>query len=451
MDAILEQQLLTSIQENRLILFCGAGLSRSAPSTVPGAFDLAAACAAEYRRRALPLPLPAGSDASLEILTDFFVANRLQAFFVNELVDWRPFRRNPNVGHAAAADLLTCGALHSAVTTNFDELIELSTKELGEDDFQPALDLPSANAARPYRPLVKIHGCVRDKLHTLWCPRQLSPPPAPLAQPEQEIQRRVASCSTWLAANIVDRDILLVGFWSEWAYLTPILATALTGLRASLVVLIDPGTATSLELKAPELWRWANTATTFRHIPQSGDQFLEEVRSAFAINFMKRTLLQSMPSFSAMHPGVPEPTTDFTGLSNGDLYAVRRDTVGVAGSRIARMAAPDPSTEGVGRVHLRLRHAGAELTGPYYELADGLKARVVNGRTQLLSRVKADFLSEPASPVGLTEDLVICVGAYDDAGAATHVVRPSVSPTVLRPGLSAEWITETVAEARHLI
>ena len=166
---------------------------------------------------------------------------------------------------------------------------------------------------------------------------------------------------------------------------------------------------------------------------------------------MKRALLQSMPAFSALYPGVPAPTTEFPGISSTDLYALRRDTVGVPGSRIARMAAPDASTEGVGRVHLRLRHSGAVLAGTYYQLPDGRKARVVNGRTQLLSKVKSEFLTGPAAPAGLAEDLVICVGAYDDGGAATHVVRPAVPPTVLRPGISAEWITETVAEAQHLI
>lgn len=451
MDPLLQQRLLASIQENRLIVFSGAGLSRSAPSTVPGAVDLSKDCAAEYQRRALPLPLPPGSDANLEVLTDFFVANRLQGYFVNELVQWRPFRRNPNKGHLAAADLLTCGALHSTVTTNFDDLIELSAMELGEDDFHAALDLPAANLTRAHRPLVKIHGCVRDKIHTLWCPRQLNPPPPPLAPPEQEIQRRVSSCKTWLSANIAGRDIIFVGFWSDWAYLTPILASALTGLRASLVVLVDPGDAAYLSAKAPDLWTWANTATTFEHVPQSGDEFLDELRSVFAINFMQRTLTQAMPSFNALHPGSPAPHVGFAGASNEDLYALRRDTAGVPGSRIPRMSTPDPSTGGVGRVHLRLRHSGAALSGRFYQLADGRKIRVVNGRTQVLSRVKAEFLAEPVSPPGLSEDIVICAGAYDDAGAATHVMRPSVAPTVLRSGISAEWMTENAAEAQHLI
>ena len=78
MDIDLEQRLLASIQENRLVLFTGAGLSRSAPSSIPGAGALAAECAASYARRGLPHPLPPESDTKLEVLTDFFVANDLQ-------------------------------------------------------------------------------------------------------------------------------------------------------------------------------------------------------------------------------------------------------------------------------------------------------------------------------------------------------------------------------------
>ena len=217
---------------------------------------------------------------------------------------------------------------------------------LGEDDFAAALDLASANSFRTHRPLVKIHGCVRDKMYTLWCPRQLAAPPA--TRIDEEIQRRLESCQTWLSANLVGKDIVFVGFWSDWAYLTPILAHALDTVRASFVVLVDPGDRTFLSTKAPELWDWANKAATFRHVKQSGDQFLEELRFGFGANFMRRTLLQSLPGFSAANPGVPNPGVDFPGASNDDLYSLRRDTVGVSGARIARMSAPDPSTEGVG-------------------------------------------------------------------------------------------------------
>lgn len=101
MDIDLEQRLLASMQENRPVLFTGAGLPRSVPSSIRGAAALAAECAANNAHRALPLPVSPESDTKLEMLTDFFVANNLQTCFVNELVSWRPFRRNPNNGHIA--------------------------------------------------------------------------------------------------------------------------------------------------------------------------------------------------------------------------------------------------------------------------------------------------------------------------------------------------------------
>jgi hypothetical protein len=294
MDIDLKEQLLTSIQEKRLILFCGAGLSRSAPSAVPGAVDLAQQCVDKYHLAELPKPLPEGSETDLEVLCDFFFVNSLKGFFVDRLVDWGPFRKKPNKGHTAAADLLTCGALHSAVTTNFDELIELGAKDLGEDDFQAALDLPAANHSLRHNPLLKIHGCVRDRHHTLWCKRQLDSSPAPVPVAEQEIQSRLDSCKTWLASNIVGRDIVFLGFWSDWAYLTPILATALTGLRATRVILVDPADEAYLSAKAPELWQWAHTAE-FRHVRESGDVFLDELRLVFADNLMRRVLRGAVP------------------------------------------------------------------------------------------------------------------------------------------------------------
>ncbi len=451
MNPDLEQRLLASIQENRLILFTGAGLSRSLPSTIPGAAELSGQCAAEYNRRALPVDLPAGTDTNLDLLSDFFVSRQLQGFFVQELVDWRPFRRSPNSGHLAAADLLTCGALHSAVTTNYDTLVELSALELGEDDFQPALDLVQANLTRKHKPLLKIHGCVMDKIHTLWCTRQLIPPPPPVAPPEQEIQRRVNSCSNWLAANIAGRDIVFVGFWSDWSYLNSVLAGALTGHRATFVALVDPGDSAFLENKAPELWAWANQATVFEHVRQSGDQFLDELRLAFSKNLLKRALLLALPSFNTLCPGRTNPDTGFDGVSNDELYDLRQDIVGVPRLRIPKASAPEPHFESVGRVHLRLRNSGAALVGPIYQLVDGRKVRVVNGRTRALSRVKSEYRDEPTPPPGMSEDIVICAGAYDDAGAATHLLRPAPTPTVLRPGFSADWITEGEAQIQRII
>jgi hypothetical protein len=53
MDPELITRLLTSIEMDRLVVVCGAGLSLSLPSKVPNAFDLAQQCATKYGSLAL--------------------------------------------------------------------------------------------------------------------------------------------------------------------------------------------------------------------------------------------------------------------------------------------------------------------------------------------------------------------------------------------------------------
>jgi hypothetical protein len=150
MDATINR-LVVSIQQRQLVVFCGAGISMEPPSSVPTAAGLAAQCIAEYNTRGLPV-LPAGATASLESLTEHLFAAGLQSFFVRDLVAWRSFGRNPNGQHDAITDLLTAGAADFDVTTNFDELIEASAKDLGADRFDSAIDENQANVPREHHP-----------------------------------------------------------------------------------------------------------------------------------------------------------------------------------------------------------------------------------------------------------------------------------------------------------
>lgn len=158
-------RLIVSIRERRLVAFCGAGLSMSKPSSVPSAQILTEQVVQEYRDRALPA-LPVEATSNLETLSEYFWGHGLEQLFVDELVRWRPFRRLPNEGHRTIADLLTSEALQFCVTTNFDELVEVSATDLGEDSFDASYDLDSATQPRPHRAYVKLHGCVRDREHT---------------------------------------------------------------------------------------------------------------------------------------------------------------------------------------------------------------------------------------------------------------------------------------------
>jgi hypothetical protein len=105
-ETTLAQQLLASIESDRLAIFVGAGLSMSPPSAVPSAAKVARDTSEKFRQVTLT-NTPIGTDSNLETLTEFFLSNNnLVSLFINRLVDWEPFRRAYNKGHKAVADFL---------------------------------------------------------------------------------------------------------------------------------------------------------------------------------------------------------------------------------------------------------------------------------------------------------------------------------------------------------
>ena len=448
MDAALLSRLIGSIQQGRLVVFCGAGLSMAKPSRVPSAATLADECAQKYNMRALPA-LPAGATANLETLTEHLFGNGYQALFVRDLVVWRPFTRHPNTGHEAVADFLTAGAVNFGVTTNFDELVELSAMQLGADRFHAVFDSDGANVNHGHRTFLKLHGSVRDVDHTLWCRSQLDGPP-PVSPANTLLRTRLASAQRWVRASLPEKDLIFVGFWSDWSYLIQVLADSLAAAHAPLVVLVDPETDAFLSHKAPQLWSWANEAAEFRHVRETGEHFLEQLRIGFSQNLLSRVLLSAAAGFQSQKPGVAVPAVSFDGLSMDDLYAWRRDTHGVSSLRIPQFFEPDAAMDAVGRAHLLLRHAHANLDGSRYVTNAGKRMRVINGKTKLISQLKSEFSEEP-SPAGRPEDdIVLCAGAADDGGVPGHLVRGATPPTIIRGGTTGEWVTLETAIATGL-
>jgi len=448
MDATIDR-LIVAIQQRQLVVFCGAGISLAAPSSVPTAAGITASCVAKYNTRALP-PLPPSATATLEALTEHLFSNDLQSFFVRDLVPWRAFHRDANPQHVAVADLLTSGAAAFGLTTNFDALIELAAMDLGEDSFSAALDANQANIRHDHNPFVKLHGCARDPDHTLWCRLQLDAGP-PVSDANQRIRDRLDSLKTWLRANLREKTVLFVGFWTDWGYLGNVLAESVDSVHIPLVVLVDPLTDAQLAAKAPELWAWANASTQFIHLPVTAEVFLPRLREEFSRNLLTRVLRESADGFRATKPGAPIPPADFAVLSNPDMYSLRRDVYGVPSTRIPRYSQPDASMDAVGRAHLLLRHAGARLDGPRYLNAAGQRIRLVNGKTKLLNRVRNEFAEETPFVTGTDDDIVICAGATDDGGTPGHISRGSAAPTVVRPSSTTEWITLELALARGLL
>lgn len=85
MEHQLKLKLLASIQQKRLAVFCGAGLSMSPPSSLPSAKVVAEKCTTEYAKSALEPPIPDATKLDLGLLAEYFVANNLQNFFIRRL------------------------------------------------------------------------------------------------------------------------------------------------------------------------------------------------------------------------------------------------------------------------------------------------------------------------------------------------------------------------------
>lgn len=447
MNPALLASLLSALMLDRLVIFTGAGLSMSEPSTVPSAAALASQCVASYLNEALPLEIPPDHIGDLERLTSYLFSNGLQTHFVRRLVDWRPFSRRPNEAHTAVADFLTAQAAHSSVTANYDSLVEKAAEELGEAIFEACLSGEEMNRVRPHRPLLKLHGSVTDRDCTLWCRCQLLQPPSNEAN--TRIQQRLETSKAWLRATLPEKDLLLVGFWSDWSYLSEIFADHLSAIHSAKIVLVDPASDEELRLKAPALWEWVHgDGIQFTHVPERGDTFLAFLRKEYSKALLSKVLLHAMQGYQRFAEGQPVPEIGFEHTSVNDLYLLRRDFSGVRSDRIPEKLSVDDMT-GVGRVHLRLRQRGYTLDGPSYMNAEGTRIRVVNGRTNVLSQVMARHRGEPVRPI--PDHFVICPGAISDGGAAPDIVRPKKAADILRSGDNSDWLTEDLASSMGVI
>lgn len=54
------------------------------------------------------------------------------------------------------------------------------------------------------------------------------------------IRTRLASLTAWLTANLREKTVLFVGFWTDWAYLGAVLAKSVHAVHIPLIVLASP-------------------------------------------------------------------------------------------------------------------------------------------------------------------------------------------------------------------
>ncbi|HVL69394.1 MAG TPA: hypothetical protein VM364_19205 [Vicinamibacterales bacterium] len=424
------------MQANNLVLLCGAGLSVPAPSNLMSAVRVARTCYDKYApTEVLPVPLRDDPDA---LAAHFYTSGQFTSVFIGNLVPWNDLTGSPNAGHAAVSDFLITRAAHGALSANFDTLIENWAAE-NKVLMRGALDGHEAIAfAQSTSPLLKFHGClVRAQPQTLWTQQQLQDP---------LIQQRIDSCSAWMNLNLPGKDLLVVGFWSDWGYLNQILANALTGPAAGSVTVVDPLDQAELQVKAPVLWgTLTGLSAQFQHVQASGNDVLEELRIGFSKVWLRKFFQLGKPlieaqgascSSDALEPGAE--------LGCDDLYNLRRDAEGVPYHRAAQKKEPAPDAAQAAYTHLLLLGANASRKGSWYEHG-GRTIRVVQGAGQGLSVVQERYSEAPALEQA---DIVVCAGSID-LGVPGKVVASGEGSSMVRParGGEARWLTLEQARA----
>jgi hypothetical protein len=300
-----------------------------------------------------------------------------------------------------------------------------------------ALDGAEAVQFTRTHPLLKFHGCFhRQPNETLWTQAQLQEP---------LIKDRVASCSAWMTINLPAKDLLVVGFWTDWGYLNDALANAIAAQGFSSVTVIDPAQTADLQRKAPTLWNKLSGGTgSFLHIQASGADALAELRTEFSKVWARQFFLLGAP-FVVAAGGVYNPAAvDPANWSCDELYHLRQDAEGRPYDRAAERIAPAPEAASAAYAHVLLSEAGAIRAGSFYQ-HQGRSIRVVHGGGQSLEAVRERY-NEPPSIV--PAEIVVCAGA-DPLGTPAAVISTGQGASIVRParGGGSRWLTLPQARA----
>jgi len=361
----------------------------------------------------------------------FFNQHSFHGYFVGQLVPWGLLAGEPNAGHAAVADFLLTGAAHASLTANFDTLVEqwCNRRKVA---FRAALNaVDAAKYAAEAAPLLKFHGCMTlDRENTLWTQPQLNEP---------AVQERIASCREWMEHHLPGKDLLLVGFWTEWGYLNQVLAELLSNQHPGTVTVMDYSATAALKAKAPDLWEILSSFPAFTHVEASSDEALSELRAAFAGVWVRKLMRKGAAIYE---DAVADCPAGYLECPIGDvdaLYDLRRDAEGIAYTDAAREREPSDDAARVAYARMLLTDAGAEAEGAWFRL-NGRSIRVVNGRGRPISKVKGTYNEPPSAG---SADVVICAGGFNGGTPSNIVLGNAGSKSITGPtsGGTAQWIT----------
>lgn len=441
MDEQLRSRLLDSMIANRLVTFTGAGLSMAAPSQVPSAYELARRCASAYVST-FGETLAAECHDNIEKLAEYFAGRaQLESVFLGKVIDEAgigPFMRKPNKGHRAIADMLGASAIAANLSTNVDCLIEVAAEELGEPVARIAVTREEAvTGTGPHSPHVKLHGCFRrNQQETLWCAEQLGRTP---------FQERIHGFSEWLPNLLLGKDVIFLGFWTDWAYLNSVFEAILAHATPRLMVVVNMSDFETLQEKAPGLSSFSTrTNTEFLHVPESAADFLDELRRGLGERFMRILLNRGITAYGSMNKTPPVNVQQFNEIDSDSLYRWRRDSTGTPPEGIVREKSSDVHMARLGAAHIDLQGMGAVIENDAYAFR-GKRIRLVHGAGRYLADIQKSFTQ--ASPIIANEDIIVCVGAEDTSLLPLDITKGANRVNIVNRGNGGRFITDTSFES----
>jgi hypothetical protein len=425
-------RILGSIQAGNLVVLCGAGLSMAPPSNLMSAVRVAEVC---YNKWLPTEVLPEALRNDIDIAGHFHAHGTLRSVFISALVPWDDLVGEPNEGHAAVADFLICGAAHAALSGNFDGLIEQWSNRR-RVAMRGALDGIEAVQFTRTHPLLKFHGCFhRERNNTLWTHAQLQ---------ERLIRDRVRSSSEWMRLNLPAKDLLVVGFWTDWGYLNDVLADAIAVQGFGFVTVIDPAPTADLQRKAPVLWnKLSGETVSFMHIQTSGAEALAELRTEFSKSWARGFFVLAAPFIEAAGGTYNPATVDLANWSCDELYSLRLDAEGTPYGKAAERIAPAPESASAAYAHFLLSYAGATRSGSFYQHQRNT-IRVVHGGGQNLETVRERYNEPPSVDPA---DIVVCAGA-ERLGMPATIISAGQGASIVRPSRGSGSLWLTLPEAR---
>jgi hypothetical protein len=283
-------------------------------------------------------------------------------------------------------------------------------------------------------PLVKFHGCLHiDRGRTLWTTGQLVDP---------TITHRISTCSDWMNLVLPGKDLVVVGFWTDWGYLNSVLATALSTGGFNSVTVVDPANSAALQAKAPTLWANLTAGTTrFQHIQASGSDALAELQVAFSRVWLKKFYALAKPLLEAEGRVYSPIDPD---LPIEQLYDLRRDAEGTPYDRAACRKEPPAHAATAAFLQSLLLQAHAVRHGAWFEY-NAKRVRIVQGAGEGINTVREKY-NEP--PAVTQPDVIVCAGALD-LSVPGHLISPGAGASVVRPapGGGIPWLTLEQARA----